>query len=73
MAEVYKHAPAFADRYGYSEEQVTSDKRYRAVEMLKAKGVLLKPYARDLLKQMNFDSATAQRRDCMTTEERLRM
>lgn len=71
MAEVYKHASAFPDRHGYSEEQVTSDKRYRAVEMLKANGILHKPYARDLVRKIHFDCTTGQRRDCLTTDERL--
>lgn len=70
MAEVYKLASAFPDRHGYSEEQVTSDKRYRAVEMLKAKGILQKPYARDLVRKIHFD-CPGQRRDCLTTNEKL--
>jgi hypothetical protein len=70
MAEVYKHAPAFAERHGFSEEQVTSDKRYRAMQMLKSKGVLQKPYARDLVRRIHFDCAS-QRRDCLTTDQRL--
>ena len=70
MAEVYKHASAFPDRHGYSEEQVTSDKRYRAVEILKAKGILQKPSARDLIRRIHF-GCPGHRRDCLTTNEKL--
>lgn len=61
MTEAYKQSSLFRDRHGYTQEQVTSDKRYRVMEMLKAKGVLHKPYARDLISKIHHDGATAQR------------
>ena len=61
MTEAYTQASLFQDRHGYTVEQVTSDKRYRVMEMLKFKGVLHKPYARDLIRKIHHDGATGQR------------
>lgn len=71
LAEAVSHAKIFADMHGYSTEEVTADRRFRATTMLRAKGVLNKPYAQSVLRNMHLACLAAQRPDCLTTEQRL--
>lgn len=70
LAEAYHQHSVFADMHGYSAEVVTSDRRHRAMAMMRCKGLLEKSYAQDTLRQM-YNSARPKRIDCLTSDQSL--
>lgn len=68
LAEAYRPQSVFAEAHGYSADAVTSDRRHRAMTMLRSKGLLGKPYAQSKLRDM-YDSAKPRRIDCLTSEQ----
>jgi hypothetical protein len=70
LAEATPSVRVFADMHGFSTEKVTADRRFRAISMLQAQGMLNKPYAQTVLQDMHLACLAAQRPDCLTTEQR---
>jgi hypothetical protein len=56
--------------HGYSANSISSDRRFRAIEALRAKGLLGRPAAQEVLQQMH-ERAIPRRVDMLTTEQRL--
>lgn len=70
LAEAYSKPALFATAHGYSADLLISDKRYRAMTMLKSRGLLGKSYAQDTLRNM-YNSAKPRRVDCLTSDQLL--
>eukprot|EP00892_Ulva_mutabilis_P006815 jgi/Ulvmu1/4505/UM002_0231.1 len=70
LAEAYCQHSLFAEAHGYSADVVTSDKRHKAMTMLRSRGLLGKEYAQDALRHM-YNSAKPRRADCLTSDQLL--
>jgi hypothetical protein len=70
LSEAEQHGAVFSAMYGFTSDQITSDKRFRALQKMQEKGIADKPYAQEVLRMMHRRTLPT-RRDCQTSDERL--